>query len=220
MELPDLDGKTVKLADYKGKQTLLVFWNPGCGFCKKMTDDLKAWENDNPAGAPEVILVSTGTVESNKALGLASTTVIDEGFNTGRKFGATGTPSAILIDPTGKIASEVAVGGPNVIALASGKKPAPSAPAAKAEPPIKKGDKAPEVKLKDLDGKEFDLQRHTKETLLVFWNPGCGFCKRMADDLKNLGEREAEVRARDRARDHWDCRGQPGPGYSVAHADG
>ncbi|MEZ4506444.1 MAG: redoxin domain-containing protein [Thermomicrobiales bacterium] len=184
MELPDLDGKTVKLADYKGKQTLLVFWNPGCGFCKKMTDDLKAWENDKPAGAPEVILVSTGTVEANKAMGLTSTTVIDEGFATGRKFGATGTPSAILVDPTGKIASEIAVGGPNVIALASGKKPAPAAPAQRAEPPTKKGDKAPDVKLKDLDGKEFDLQRHTTDTLLVFWNPGCGFCKRMADDLR------------------------------------
>ncbi len=184
MELPDLDGKTVKLSDYKGKQALLVFWNPGCGFCKKMTDDLKAWENDKPAGAPEVILVSTGTVESNKAMGLSSTTVIDEGFATGRKFGATGTPSAILIDPTGKIASEIAVGGPNVIALASGKKPAPAAPAQRAEPPTKKGDKAPEVKLKDLDGKEFDLQRHKSDTLLVFWNPGCGFCKRMTDELK------------------------------------
>jgi peroxiredoxin len=183
MELPDLDGKTVKLADYKGKQALLVFWNPGCGFCKKMTDDLKAWENDKPAGAPEVILVSTGTVDSNKALGLKSTTVIDEGFATGRKFGATGTPSAILIDPTGKIASEVAVGGPNVIALASGKKPAPQAPAAPAAPASKKGDKAPEVKLKDLEGKEFDLQRHSKDTMLVFWNPGCGFCKRMTEEL-------------------------------------
>jgi thiol-disulfide isomerase/thioredoxin len=183
MELPDLDGKTVKLSDYKGKQTLLVFWNPGCGFCKKMVDDLKGWENDKPAGAPEVILVSTGTADSNKALGLASTTVLDEGFATGRSFGATGTPSAVLIDPTGKIASEVAVGAPNVIALASGKKPAPQAAAAPAAPASKKGEKAPEVKLKDLDGKEFDLQRHSTDTLLVFWNPGCGFCKRMGDEL-------------------------------------
>lgn len=193
MELPDLDGKMVKLSDYKGKQTLLVFWNPGCGFCKKMTDDLKAWEENKPEGAPEVILVSTGTVESNKAMGLKSTTVIDEGFSTGRKFGATGTPSAILIDPTGKIASEVAVGGPNVIALASGKKPAPSAPPQRAEPPTKKGDKAPEVKLKDIDGKEFDLHRHKKDTLLVFWNPGCGFCKRMADDLKSWAKEKPKT---------------------------
>ncbi len=185
MELPNLEGKTVKLSDYKGKQTLLVFWNPGCGFCKRMTDDLKAWENAKPKGAPEVILVSTGTVEANKEMGLKSTMVLDEGFTTGRKFGATGTPSAILIDKDGKIASEVAVGAPNVIALASGKKPESQAPAAPAPPAAKKGDKAPEVKLKDIDGKEFDLQRHSTETLLVFWNPGCGFCKRMSDELRD-----------------------------------
>ena len=185
MELPDLDGKTVQLSDYKGKQTLLVFWNPGCGFCKKMADDLKGWEKDKPAGAPEVILVSTGSVDANREMGLKSTIVLDEGFATGRKFGATGTPSAVLIDPTGKIASEVAVGGPNVIALASGKKPAPQPAAAPAAPASKKGDKAPEVKLKDTEGKEFDLQRHSTDTLLVFWNPGCGFCKRMADELRD-----------------------------------
>ncbi len=150
-----------------------------------MTDDLKAWENAKPKGAPEVILVSTGTVEANKEMGLKSTMVLDEGFTTGRKFGATGTPSAILIDKDGKIASEVAVGAPNVIALASGKKPESQAPAAPAPPAAKKGDKAPEVKLKDIDGKEFDLQRHSTETLLVFWNPGCGFCKRMSDELRD-----------------------------------
>ena len=190
MELPDLDGKTVKLTDYAGKQALLVFWNPGCGFCKKMADDLKAWENDKPAGAPEVILVSTGTIEANKAMGFKSTTVIDEGFSTGRAFGATGTPSAVLIDPTGKIASEVSVGGPNVIALASGKKPAPQPAAAPAAPASKKGEKAPDVKLKDTEGKEFDLQRHTTDTLLIFWNPGCGFCKRMADELKDWSQKK------------------------------
>jgi len=190
MELPDLDGKTVKLADYKGKQTLLVFWNPGCGFCKRMADDLKAWEKDKPAGAPEVILVSTGTAEANRAMEFQSTMLLDEGFSTGRKFGATGTPSAILIDPAGKIASEVAVGAPNVLALASNKKPEPQAAAAPAAPASKKGDKAPEVKLKDVDGKEFDLGRHTTDTLLVFWNPGCGFCKRMTDELRDWIEKK------------------------------
>lgn len=190
MELPDLDGKTVKLADYKGKQTLLVFWNPGCGFCKRMADDLKAWEKDKPAGAPEVILVSTGTAEANRAMEFQSTMLLDEGFSTGRKFGATGTPSAILIDPAGKIASEVAVGAPNVLALASNKKPEPQAAAAPAALASKKGDKAPEVKLKDVDGKEFDLGRHTTDTLLVFWNPGCGFCKRMTDELRDWIEKK------------------------------
>jgi hypothetical protein len=43
---------------------------------------------------------------------------MDEGFSVGRKFGAGGTPSAILVDEKGMIASDVAVGAPAVLALA------------------------------------------------------------------------------------------------------
>lgn len=182
-ELPDLDGKNVSLASLKGKQTLLVFWNPGCGFCKRMVDDLKQWEAKPQRNAPQLVLISTGTPEANRELGLKSTTLLDQGFTTGRTYGASGTPSAVLIDSAGKIASEVAVGQPGVMALATGKpaKAQPEAPAVKAS---KKGEKAPAVKLKDLEGKTFDLAAQKTDTLLVFWNPGCGFCKRMVDDIK------------------------------------
>jgi hypothetical protein len=36
----------------------------------------------------------------------------------GRLFGATGTPMGVLVDAEGKIASELAVGAPAVLALA------------------------------------------------------------------------------------------------------
>jgi peroxiredoxin/uncharacterized membrane protein YphA (DoxX/SURF4 family) len=185
VSLPDLSGKTVSVADFKGSKAMLLFWNPGCGFCRKMTDELKQWEANPPKDSPKLLIVSTGTVEANQAMGLSSTTVLDEGFQTGRAFGASGTPSAILIDASGKIASEVAVGGPNVMALATGKQPAPQEAQPQA-PASKKGQAAPEVKLKDIDGAEFDLaSRKGRKTMLLFWNPGCGFCKRMTDDLRN-----------------------------------
>lgn len=114
--LPDLDGNTFDLAANKDGKTLLVFWNPGCGFCKRMVDDIKAFEAKPPKNAPKLVLVSTGTVESNREFGLASTTLLDQGFNTGRAFGASGTPSAVLIDARGDVASEVAVGAPGVLA--------------------------------------------------------------------------------------------------------
>ena len=44
--LPDLEGQTVKLEDFRGEETLVLFWNPGCGFCQQMLPDLKAWEED------------------------------------------------------------------------------------------------------------------------------------------------------------------------------
>jgi peroxiredoxin len=118
VKLPDLGGSTVGLPDFKGTETLVLFWNPGCGFCQRMLDDLKTLEADPPEGAPEILVVSTGTVEDNKAMGLRSPVVLDEGFSTGLAFGASGTPSAVLVDSEGKVASEVAVGAPAVLELA------------------------------------------------------------------------------------------------------
>src|SRR5680860_1294210 len=138
---------------------MVLFWNPGCGFCRKMADEIKEWEANPPQGAPKMLIVSTGTAESNQALGLSSPTVLDEGFKTGRSFGASGTPSAVLIDAKGRIASAVSVGGPAVMAMARGEKApaAAAAPAQPAAPASKKGQKAPEIALKDLDGNDFTL---------------------------------------------------------------
>ena len=39
-ELPDLAGQRHKLSEFRGKDLLLAFFNPKCGFCTKMADDL------------------------------------------------------------------------------------------------------------------------------------------------------------------------------------
>lgn len=186
--LPDLEGKMVALEDFKDKETLLVFWNPTCGFCMRMADDLKAYEANPPENAPQLVYVSTGTAESNRELGLSSRMVLDQGFATGRTFGASGTPSAILIDAQGKIASEVAVGAPGVIAMAKGEKPKSAANGAAPAPRpagLKVGDPAPALKLNDVDGNEISIGGPSdKKSLLLFWSPTCGYCKRMVDDLK------------------------------------
>ena len=44
--LPDIEVQTVELEDFRGEETLVLFWNPGCGFCQQMLPDLKAWEED------------------------------------------------------------------------------------------------------------------------------------------------------------------------------
>lgn len=116
--LPDLTGKMVDLADLRGRSTLVLFWNPGCGFCERMLPELKAWEAQSPEGAPQVLVVSTGSVEVNQAMGLRSPVVLDQSFTAGSRFGANGTPMAVLVDAQGKIASELAAGAPGVLALA------------------------------------------------------------------------------------------------------
>ena len=63
-------------------------------------------------------MVSAGSVEANKEMGFASPVLLDQNFATGRAFGASGTPSAVLVDAEGKVASVVAVGAPGVLELA------------------------------------------------------------------------------------------------------
>jgi len=119
VKLPDLEANTVELTkNFKGQQTLLVFWNPGCGFCQQMLSDLREWEQNPPEDAPKLLVVSAGTEEANSEQGLSSTVVLDQNFAVGRAFGASGTPSAVLVDAEGKVASNIAVGAPAVLELA------------------------------------------------------------------------------------------------------
>jgi peroxiredoxin len=118
VKLPDLEGNTVELADFRGEETLVLFWNPGCGFCQQMLPDLKEWEASSTEDAPRLVLVSAGSEEANREMGLTSPVLLDQQFATGRAFGASGTPSAVLVDAEGKVASEVAVGAPAVMELA------------------------------------------------------------------------------------------------------
>ena len=60
----------------------------------------------------------TSVSEANKEMGLHAPVLLDRQFATGRAFGAGGTPSAVLVDKEGKVASEVAVGAPAVLELA------------------------------------------------------------------------------------------------------
>jgi peroxiredoxin/uncharacterized membrane protein YphA (DoxX/SURF4 family) len=194
VELNNLDGEPVKLSDFAGHPTAVLFWNPGCGFCQRMVDDLKAWESDKPADAPKLLVVSTGDADRNRETGLQSPIVLDSGFNVGRSFGASGTPSAVLVGADGKIASGLAVGGPTVISLLRNEAPnlldasaapAEEEPAAPQQRGVPVGGKAPAVELPDLDGKQVKLEDiRNGRTALLFWNPGCGFCQRLVDDLK------------------------------------
>jgi thiol-disulfide isomerase/thioredoxin len=119
VRLADLKGNEVSLQeDFGGEETVVLFWNPGCGFCQQMLPELKEREANPPEGAPKLLFVSAGTEEANRQMGLASTIVLDQQFAVGRSFGASGTPSAVLVDAHGRVASEVAVGAPGVLELA------------------------------------------------------------------------------------------------------
>jgi methylamine dehydrogenase accessory protein MauD len=117
--LPDLEGNTVDLAGFRGTSTLFLFWSPSCGFCQEMLPALKKWERKRPAGCPKLLVVSSGTVEANRAMALTSPVVLDPDGSAMRAFGANGTPMAVLIHADGRIASDLTVGAQAILALAS-----------------------------------------------------------------------------------------------------
>jgi peroxiredoxin len=118
VKLPDVDGHTADLSEFAGRKTLLLFWNPQCGACRAMLDEFKSWERKLNRATLGVLLVSTGTAEENRQQGIQSRIAQDDNFATARAFGVHGTPSAVLVDEEGRIASEVAVGTHAVMALA------------------------------------------------------------------------------------------------------
>ena len=116
--LPDLEGNRTTLAEFGGAVSLVLFWNPDCGFCQQLLPELKAWERRRGDGAPQLLVVSRGDAAANRAMGLRSRVVLDDEGSAMRAFGATGTPMGVLIDGGGKIASAIVAGGPQVMALA------------------------------------------------------------------------------------------------------
>lgn len=112
-----LSGDIRKISDFKGNRLAMLFWNPACGFCARMLDELIAWERFHGDGAVALLVVSQGPIEANRRMGLRSAIVLDDDFVAGRVFGAGGTPSAVLLDENGVIASAVAVGAEQVFSL-------------------------------------------------------------------------------------------------------
>lgn len=108
--LPAADGKELRDADIRGKKTLVTYWSIGCGFCTHMLEELREWDKTKGADQPNLLLLSSGEAEAHRELDFASPIVLDDKKEVANKLGMTGTPSAVLVDENGKIASEVAVG--------------------------------------------------------------------------------------------------------------
>ena len=123
LRIPDLNGAIRNLANVR-TPTAVVFWNPSCGFCQQMLAELQAWERERAQDAPQLIVISTGSAEANRALELRSTIVLDQDSTAMRAFGVSGTPSAVLVDAGGKVSSLVAVGAPGVMSLLAPSRPA------------------------------------------------------------------------------------------------
>jgi peroxiredoxin len=120
--LTDLDGKPVRLADYKGKIVVLEWFNPGCPYvvaahtkgslvdaAARASKQGVAWLAIN-SGAPGK--QGNGVELNRKARAdwkLGYPVLLDEAGTVGKAYGATNTPHLFVIDAAGKLAYRGAV---------------------------------------------------------------------------------------------------------------
>jgi thiol-disulfide isomerase/thioredoxin len=115
--LVTLDGVEATLGDAITEPTVLLFWNPGCGFCRSLHDDITTWERERTADDPALVVISAGTAEAVRSEGFASHVLLDPDWSVSSTLGADGTPMALLVDASGRVASSAVAGDSAVLEL-------------------------------------------------------------------------------------------------------
>jgi peroxiredoxin len=119
--LPDVRGGDVALAEHldAGHAVVVAFVSPQCGPCKSLLPDLARWQR-TVSETVALLVVSDGEMEPNIALadetGLDSLLVARQ-TRVRAQYDVTATPSAVLVDRDGTIATAAAVGAPAIEAL-------------------------------------------------------------------------------------------------------
>ncbi len=114
----DTGGKTVSLADFKGKHVVLEWVNPGCPFVQKHYNSANMQGTQKDATAKGVVWLSISSTapdasDYKKPADLAawmqqhkaasSATLMDDDGKVGRAYGARTTPHMYVVDPAGTL---------------------------------------------------------------------------------------------------------------------
>lgn len=93
-ELPDLEGKKVRLSDFRGKTVVLNFWTRNCPPCLEEMPALADFAR-RLASHPEVVLLTISTDDKVEEIRSAIATVVKGP-----------APFQVLIDPDAKVVTE------------------------------------------------------------------------------------------------------------------
>jgi peroxiredoxin len=194
--LPDVNGETVALEDFRGRRLLLVHWSPNCGFCDQIAPELATLQGDLRKRNTELLLVSYGDSESNRRLaaksGLDCPILLHPDDSQLDAFTHLGTPVAYLVDEQGRVAEPIAIGANDVPVLARDaaqgrRRLASERPLGESRimrDGLSAGTPAPLFSLPDLAGRTVSLEEYRgRRVLLIFSDPHCGPCDALAPQL-------------------------------------
>jgi alkyl hydroperoxide reductase subunit AhpC len=114
----DVSGKTVNLADFKGKHVVLEWVNPGCPFVRKHYNGGNMQSTQKDAAAKGVVWLAINSTETSHVdyldpskLGawmkekssVVNATLMDENGSIGKAYGAKTTPHMYIINPQGNL---------------------------------------------------------------------------------------------------------------------
>jgi thiol-disulfide isomerase/thioredoxin len=113
-----LDGGEFDLAEWRGRDVLLVFWEPDCPACDGLAPDLAAAQSRHPDARVALIARGDPARLRQAVAGCGLPVVVQRNRDIALAFGTFETPAAYLLRPDGAVAAAVAVGAERVRQLA------------------------------------------------------------------------------------------------------
>jgi peroxiredoxin/uncharacterized membrane protein YphA (DoxX/SURF4 family) len=187
--LPDLNGKTVAFEHLlaKRKPVLFFFVSPTCNPCAALLPEIERWQTELK-GKLDFVFISSGKAKENAEKFGGDTfkqVLLQKDREVAEMFGAQWTPTAVLVNADGAIASAPAAGDAAIRALVEKIKNEPEIKFVANGNGGKIGEDFPEFVLPAANGDEFQASKiRGRRTLVTYWSVGCGFCTQMLEDLR------------------------------------
>lgn len=181
---------------------LLVHWSAECSFCVVIGKNLALLEDAFSKAGVQLVLLSRSDARSTrkqaKQLGLKSPILLAKDASEALEiFSDFGTPAAYLLDQQGRVAHPLVVGSDGILSLARQLAAGTERKRLTGERTLtqsriernglKAGTPAPAFQLPDLSGHTVSLRDYRgRKLLLVFADPHCKPCDRIAPELARL----------------------------------
>jgi peroxiredoxin len=113
-----LDGSRVTLEELRSPDMplLLVFSDPGCGPCEALLPRIGQWQREHGSQVT-VAVITRGSSDVNRTLAQehgVDNLVLQRDHEIAHAYEVPGTPGAVLVGPSGNIASPVVMGGDEI----------------------------------------------------------------------------------------------------------